>query len=74
MSVNGEDERGWQHCAFAVMGAVAADFEIVRLIWDRMPEVERQNRFDLLEVAADFHRMDASWWLLSGRRSWNARL
>jgi hypothetical protein len=38
--------------------------ELIRVIWQRLPEGEFRFREDLLEVSADFHREVALGWLL----------
>jgi hypothetical protein len=37
--------------------------ELIRLMWQRVPEGDRLHRADLLQVAADFHREAALGWL-----------
>jgi hypothetical protein len=38
-------------------------FELVRLIWGRVPERSHRKRVDLMKVAADFHRTEVLSWL-----------
>jgi hypothetical protein len=41
------------------------NLELIRLMWERLPE-EHEHRFDLMNVAADFHREEPLAWLLRG--------
>jgi hypothetical protein len=45
------------------MALSSGDLELIRLMWQRLPG-EHENRFDLMEVAADFHREEPLAWLL----------
>jgi hypothetical protein len=44
------------------MAISSGNLELIRLAWERLPE-EHETRFDLLEVAADFHREEPFVWL-----------
>jgi hypothetical protein len=46
------------------MAISSGSLELVRWIVGRLPEAELDRRFDLTEVAADFHRPDLLAWLL----------
>jgi hypothetical protein len=45
------------------MALSSGNLELIRLLWQRLPG-EHENRFDLMEVAADFHREEPLAWLL----------
>jgi hypothetical protein len=45
------------------MAVSGGNLELIRLMWQRLP-YERYHRFDLMEVAADFHREEPLAWLL----------
>jgi hypothetical protein len=45
------------------MALSSGNLESIRLMWQRLPD-EHENRFDLMEVAADFHRGEPLAWLL----------
>jgi hypothetical protein len=45
------------------MALATGNPELIRLIWQRLPEGDRRRRDDLLEVAADYHREAPLAWL-----------
>jgi hypothetical protein len=44
------------------MALSSGNFELVRICWERLPELERK-RLALLEVAGDFHQLEILAWL-----------
>ena len=45
------------------MAISSGNLELIRIMWERLPEEELKTRLALLEVAADFHREDVLGWL-----------
>ena len=45
------------------MAIASGCFEVIRLVWDRLPESERAMKLSFLRVAADWHRHDVFEWL-----------
>jgi hypothetical protein len=45
------------------MALSSGNFELVRICWERLPEIEQAERVDLLEVASDFHQPELLAWL-----------
>jgi hypothetical protein len=45
------------------MAISSGKLELIRLIWRRLPEVEREHRFEYMETAADCHHHEPMIWL-----------